>query len=204
MPSQITVEQVGELIEQSKSRDGKPPRVTRENLQAYLRNPDGLIAGGQYLRLLPGQPLTIGPTSGSRIIATAADVFKAGIDGDFNGWGVNQPAGATKETSVSPPYELVANGNFVQILGSLSAAPRQLCWTQDQIIEYVVMHPDQLGASGNFFLTESGGEFFVVYVRVYDDGQLRADVYRFEHAHVWHAERRHRFFAPQLANPLAV
>ncbi|MFA6534093.1 MAG: hypothetical protein WCT37_02865 [Patescibacteria group bacterium] len=203
--SDITVEQLGELIAQAKSKDGKPPRVTRENLQTFLRNPDGFVAGGtQYLRLLPGQPLTIGPTSGSRIIANAVDVFKAGIDGDFNNWGVNRPAKETEEMVISPPYELVTNGKFAEIFGSLSADPRRLCWTQDQIIKYVVTHPDQLGANRNFFLTESGGEFFVVDVYVYDDGRLNADVGRFDLARVWRAEDRHRFFAPQLANPLAV
>lgn len=40
--SKITVEQLGELIAQAKD-----DRVTRENLQAYLRNPNGFIAGGQ-------------------------------------------------------------------------------------------------------------------------------------------------------------
>ncbi len=37
--SKITVEQIGELVKQSK---GKNPRITRENLQAFLRNPQSV------------------------------------------------------------------------------------------------------------------------------------------------------------------
>src|SRR3989344_3384599 len=39
---EITVEQLGELIAQAKAG-----RVTRENLQAFLRNPNWVTAGGQ-------------------------------------------------------------------------------------------------------------------------------------------------------------
>lgn len=41
----ITTEQIGELIKQSR---GGNPRVNRENLQAYLRNPNAFLQSGLY------------------------------------------------------------------------------------------------------------------------------------------------------------
>ena len=43
--SKITVEQIGELVEQSK---GENPRVTRENLQAFLQNPNAFLRASVY------------------------------------------------------------------------------------------------------------------------------------------------------------
>ena len=43
--SKITVEQIGELVEQSK---GENPRVTREILQAFLRNPNAFLRASVY------------------------------------------------------------------------------------------------------------------------------------------------------------
>ncbi len=195
--SPVTFRQLKELLIQIDAG-----RVTRQNLAAFLKNPNRFGENGsQYLCLLSGQSITIGPTKGERIIANAEDVFTAGIDGDFNNWGVNRPGAATKEMVVSPPYELVQNGNFAQIFGSLAADLPQLCWTQEQIIAYVVAHPDQFASGENFFLTESNEEFFVARVYFYDDGRLHANVYRFESAEVWDAVRRPRFFVPQLPVP---
>jgi hypothetical protein len=43
--SKITVEQIGELVQQSK---GESSRVTRENLQAFLRNPNASLHASVY------------------------------------------------------------------------------------------------------------------------------------------------------------
>ncbi len=157
-----------------------------------------------YLQLLtdPQQPLIIGPTDGSRVIAKAEDVFNAGIDGDFNNWGVNQPAELTEEMQICP-YEMVIGNCFAQIFGSLSSDLRQLCLTQDQIIEICQNHRDHLRRidQGNFFLTKSNVEFFVVCVGVYGGGKLKANIYRFGNVFTWGNARSMWFFVPQLPVP---
>lgn len=198
---------VGSMLKLLKQTNGCT--VLPEEIVAQLNTPEPIPVqpiliqqpiNNPYLHLLSNQPLVIGPTDGSKIIADAADVFTAGIDVDFRKWGTNKPGIATKETLISV-YELAQDSAFAQMFSSLSSDLDKLCLTQAQIIKLVTTHRNQLrtGGYGNFFLFKSNGDLFVASVYVYDDGSLYAYVRRFGNANVCHAAHHHRLFAPQLA-----
>jgi len=158
-----------------------------------------LATAHSILRLLTEEPLTIGPTDGSEVLADADDVFSH-IDSDFHGWKADEPGKATDAT-LAKVYELAQDATFAKMFGTLSGDVSQLCLTQAQIKAFVKQHRNWLRTGGyaTFFLTESGREFFVAGVRLDVDGPLSAYVCRFGRAHVWCAGYRHRVVVPQLA-----
>ncbi len=152
-----------------------------------------------YLKLLSGaETLMLDALDGKETLATAKEVFPSGIDGDFKNWGTNKAGIATKETSVDV-HELVKDGTFAQMFGSLGTDLDKLCLTQAQIKNFCKKHPNWLRKDGyaTFFLFKVEDQFFVADVRVNSDG-LYVYVLRFEDAYVWIAERSHRMVVPQL------
>lgn len=151
-----------------------------------------------YLRRLTGEPLIIDAVDGREILADASDVF-AYIDSDFRNWGADESGPATGKTP-SIVYEMMKDGAYAELFGSLRRDIRKLCLTQAQIKCFVKKHRSWLRTDGygTFFLFQSKGEFFVADVRVYPDG-LTVRVYRFELSSLWSAGDRPRLVAPQLA-----
>jgi len=152
------------------------------------------------LRLISGgKQVVIGATIGTKTIASATNVFTWGIDSDFKNWGLDVPGQATPATPVQV-YEMVQNGDYRTIYGSVGRDLDALCFTQEQIIAFVHDHKKWLRTGGyaTFFLFKVAGEFFVASVRLFDDGGPYANVCRFSDDGVWYAGSRHRIVLPQL------
>lgn len=152
-----------------------------------------------YLKLLSGaETLMLDALDGKETLATAKEVFPSGIDGDFKNWGTNKPGITTKEIAVDV-HELVKDGTFAQMFGSLGTDLDKLCLTQSQIKNFCKKHPEWLRQNGyaTFFLFKVEDQFFVAGVGVRSDG-LHVRVCRFEGDDVWSAESSHRLVVPQL------
>lgn len=158
----------------------------------------------EFLNLIStDHSLILDACDGSEIIAGSEDMFKASIDSDFVNWGADELGASTLETPVEV-HEMIKNGTFAQLFGSLSGDIDKLCLTQAQIKGFVRKYRQWLRNDGSatFFLFKSYGNFFVAYVDVNSCGRLYVRVLRFEYDYVWHAEYRHRFVVPQLAKTL--
>lgn len=152
-----------------------------------------------YLKLLFGaETLMLDALDGKETLATAKEVFPSGIDGNFKNWGTNKPGIATKEQAVDV-QELVKDGTFAQMFGSLGTDLDKLCLTQSQIKNFCKKHPQWLRQNGyaTFFLFKVEDQFFVAKVLV-NSGGLYVNVYRFEVGYVCHAVYSHRMVVPQL------
>ena len=177
----------------------------RQGLVGYWRNYYSPTAEPKpkpkpILRLISdGETIVIGETDGKETIATAKEVFLAGIDSDFVHWYANEPCDPTPKTPVDV-YELAQDATFEQMFDSICSNPERLCFAQSQIIRFVKKHQNWLHPHGwaTFFPFKSGKNFFVAYVRAYDDGRLAAFARRREYGLVWDAERRTCVVFPQL------
>lgn len=152
-----------------------------------------------YLKLLSGaETLMLDALDGKETLATAKETFPSGIDGNFKNWGTNKPGIATKETAVDV-YELVKDGNFAQMFGSLGTDLDKLCLTQAQIKNFCKKHPQLLRQNGyaTFFLFKVEDQFFVARVYVNSDG-LYVNVNRFVRDNVWGAGSSHRMVVPKM------
>lgn len=194
------------------------PSLQGDVMQGWIDNPNALkkvLAGALcppqveepnvYLRqLYAGEEIILDPTNGAETIAQAKDVFLYGIDADFGNWGLDVPARPTEKTEVVA-HELVTDGVFKDIYGSLGRPLAELCLTQAQIIGFCVKHKEKLRKDGygTFFLFERDGELFVANVFVDSDGRLFVRVFRFSDDFVWRAEFRRRFVLPQLKPSVA-
>jgi len=164
-----------------------------ENLVGRLK----LISGGTKL--------TIKATSGGKMIAGSTDVFQWGIHGDFVNYGCDVASKPAPEVGVDV-YEMIKDGTFAQIYGGFGENTDRLCFTQEQIIEFVLDEDNRkwLRADGyaTFFLFKEKigdkDQFFVAHVYVYSDGTLHAYVDRLSSSCVWRAGDGHRFVIPQL------
>jgi len=153
-----------------------------------------------YLRLISGEEtLLLYPTDGTQSIGHSSAVF-GWIDPDFKNWGLNTGSNlATEETAVQV-NEIIKNGPFGKIFGSLGGNLDALCFTQGQIVQFCQKHPSWLRSDGHktFFLFKVGAKFFVAYVYVDDGGSLDVNVDKFSNDYVWNADYRHRVVVPQL------
>ena len=151
------------------------------------------------LRLISGgKQVVIGATIGTKTIASATNVFTWGIDSDFKNWGLDVAGRAMPETPVQV-YEMVQDGDYRTIFGSLERDLDTLCFTQEQIVSFVRDYKKWLRTGGyaTFFLFKVGNEFFVAYVSLYGGGRPYVNVRRFSDVSVWNAESRHRVVLPQ-------
>jgi hypothetical protein len=152
------------------------------------------------LKLLSAdKKVVIKTTTGKRTIAGAKKTFPGGINENFKNYGCDI-AGEVKPETATEVYEMTEDARFANIFGSFGLNLDQLCFTQDQIIEFVETQSDWLRKEGyaTFFLFKVGNEFFVAGVRFIDDGQLEVYVNRFSRGYVWLAENRRRVVVPQL------
>lgn len=154
----------------------------------------------EFLKLISiGETLTIDACDGTKILADAKDVF-AYIDSDFKNWGADEKGAATEEIAIEV-CEMVKDGMFAQLFGSLSTDVQKLCLTQNQIVGFVKKHRNWLRTDGRatFFLFKANGELFVADVNFNSDDSLYVNVYRFVHDYVWDAVYRRRVVVPRLA-----
>lgn len=155
-----------------------------------------------FLRLISGEPIILGPTCGSKVIADAAGLFTAGIDKNFRDWKTDKPCAVTGETPILV-YEMVRDATPRQMFDSLSPDLDSLCLTQHQIIDYVEIHRGRLSDEhAAFFLFKSHGVFFDAFVGIDWNGMFSVSVSRlffFPLTYFVSVENRHRLVAPQLA-----
>jgi hypothetical protein len=150
-------------------------------------------------KLTASGPLLLDAVDGNEILADANDVFSL-IDGDFRNWDADEQGKTTEMTPVHV-YEVVKDGTYQMLLGSLSSDFDKLCLSQAQIKNFVVKHRDWLRTDGyaTFFAFKSKGKRFIAYVRFISDDGLDVNVRKFNSDSVWGAGHRHRFVLPQLA-----
>lgn len=179
-----------------------------ERMIAGLKEPAETPKPTVYLRqLYVGERILLDPTDGTQTIARAKEISTGGIDPDFMNWNLDVPAQATEAMEVGV-HEMIVDGSFTEIYGSVDHTLDRLCLTQAQIIGFCVKHRDKLRrdgcrrAHGAFFLFKVGNKYFVVLVDVNSDGRLLVNVRHLSFDFVWSAEYRRRFVLPQL-EPLA-
>jgi hypothetical protein len=173
------------------------PKSAGLEFQNFLNSfEDSKNTSTEYLRKLVGN-LILNESDGQNTIADSKNVFYS-IDSDFKNYGANEKGVATPKTRVEV-HELIKNGTFRQIFGSLNSDLDKLCFTQDQILNFIKNHKSWLRTDGygTFFLFKSNGKFFVAYVFVHSDG-LVFHVHHFDDVNVWNAVFRYRFVFPQL------
>ncbi len=163
----------------------------------------GLMKGGPlaepFTRLISdGETLILDACDGTKTIAQAKDTFTAYLDGDFENYGTNKPGRLTEAQPVVV-HELIKDGNFPQIFGSLGTDLNKLCHQQDQVINFTKKFRQWLRQDGyaTLFLFKVGDQFFVAGVHVCSDGPLSAYVSRFGRAFVWYAGFQLRVVLPQ-------
>jgi len=149
------------------------------------------------LKLISTESLLIEALDGKATIAEAKKVFTY-IDSDFRNWDLNKPGQATPEIKVAV-YEMINNATFSQMFGSLTDNLDKLVMSQAQIISFCTKHASWLRQDGygTFFLIKENGAYFVVGVRVRDDG-LSVHVLHLENDYVWVAGYHHRVVAPVI------
>ncbi len=139
--------------------------------------------------------ITLKATKGTQTIANAKDVFTGYIDSDFVNWKLDQKEKPTKAMKLAV-CEMTENGTYKQIFTD----PEKMWVTQDQVIEFVKSHKEDLQQSWyTFFLIKRDSDFFVVGVSLYSVLRPGVHVRGFADACVWRAEYRRRFVLPQLA-----
>lgn len=140
--------------------------------------------------------LVIPVTDGTKTLAQATDVFPGGIYGESCG-GSSQ---AQPKTLVNV-HELIENATFQQMFEGQGVDLDKICLEQDQIVEFVISHPDQLHPQGyaTFFLFRANGDFFVAHVYWCDARRLLVRVRHLAYAYVWFAGYCYRVVLPQLA-----
>jgi hypothetical protein len=132
----------------------------------------------------------IDPLSGERIIGDAKEVFKGGIDSNFELFGLNLPSDLTRGTT-SEVYELRKDFSFTDEWDNFH--------TMHQMIRFCEKYSQSQAfdeKSCNVFPVKKGNEPFLVRVDTNSDG-LHASVYRFEHDILWPAASRPRLVVPQ-------
>ena len=151
-----------------------------------------------YLKLISGEEtITIPPTDGTKTIAGAYDIFNH-IDSNFINWSTNVKSESTKEMSIAV-HEMIKDGDFSNVFGSLSDDLDRLCLTQPQIIQFVRNHRKWLRTDGyaTFFLFKVNNKRFVARVFSYSGGNLYVYVCHFSYGSVWTARYRHRVVFPR-------
>jgi len=155
------------------------------------------------LRLISGgENIIIRATSGTKTISSATNVFTWDIDSDFKNWGLDVPGEAKLETPVDV-HEMVQDGDFKTIFGSLGREMDDLCLTQEQVIAFVEDHEDWLRKEcfATFFLFKVEGKFFVARVSLDAGEGPDVSVGRFSNDSGWYGDNHHRMVVPQALEP---
>ncbi len=137
--------------------------------------------------------LVIPATNGQRTFAQASDIFTGGIYGESC-----DVAGKARLETRAVVHELIKDGTLQQIFEGQGFPLDQLCWEQEQVIQFVINHREHLHPQGyaTFFLLPSS---LVAGVRWHDARLLKVYVSRLAHVYVWFAGYRLRVVLPQLA-----
>lgn len=161
-----------------------------------------LIANLVNTRLRPislAQKLTLKASDGKRTIAQADKSFSF-FDMSFKNPDIDVPGEAKPETDIFV-HELAEDSTFAQMFGFLSEDLDSLCFSQDQILDFVETHPVWIRsdncASFTFFLFKAGGEFLVVGVAPYKLGGRQVVCHGFSRDWVWLAKYRSFVVVPQ-------
>jgi len=164
-----------------------------------------LVSQTKYFRLImSAKNLQLGCSS-IRLIANATDVFKSGIDSDFNNYGLNMLSKSSTPARIYG-YELVKGGIFKDMFLSFGVDLEKLWSRQGQVIDICSVYAKHLCQNGNanFFLIKKDEDkpatednLFVVSVYVVGGG-LYARVRRFSFVSGWDGDDGRRFFCPQL------
>jgi hypothetical protein len=151
----------------------------------------------KFLKLVSGnEMLIIGATDGKEIIVSANDLFTAGIDDCFRAWHADETDMPTEDTAVAV-YELIDDGEFSEIFGSLPLDVGKLCLTQSQIIGFVKKYRHWLYCK-TFFLFRSNGNFFVAIVHLRSDSDICVRVRKFGDCDTWFSRYKRHFVVPQV------
>lgn len=205
----VTEENLGALVDLFDKLTGQDGSDWFARLKKFLRNESCLKLS--YTRLISGEAvLTLVADKGTKTIADAGTVFRAGISNNFKAWGTNK--GATAPAVNVVVHELVRDGKLSEILGGLATDPKTLCIGQGQTLEFIAKYSDWLRTDGwatlfPFKVKFDEGtkiereEVFVARVFLHSAGRLKADVDRLSHGLVWSAGYRPRLVVPQLATP---
>lgn len=187
--------------------------------EKYLENMEVIAKSSSkdYLHdLYSNEIIELGSDDGTKMLADAKNILKAGMDIDFFNLKFKKCSKKNKvQVRVS---EIIKHGTFFQFFGSLFGISsneisfkefvekyredlRNLCIGQGQIEEFTVKHRDKLRKDGcsTFFLLENEGtnEFFVVCVIV-RSVDLYAFLFRLDNVGVWEAEHNNCLVIPQL------
>lgn len=146
--------------------------------------------------ILRGARLVLPPTDGERTFVKARDVFPWHLDGDFHNWGTDASSKSTTESLIDV-REIIQDGTFPEIFGSISADLERLCLTQDQIITFCLRYRNWLRGDGysTFFLFKSSEQPFIADVSV-RFSQLQALVHPF-----WRGDRVYGIHLKRLVVP---
>jgi len=187
----------GDNIQKLVERGNELKTVVMEAVKKKLAEIAENIVG--IVKLISGaETITLKPTDGKETIAKAGNLFTGYLDRDFEAWGLDVASTPTGPRNLKV-YELVKNGDYQKIFGSLATDTKKLCLTQPQAIQFVENHRKWLSKDyWTFILFEANGELFVALVVLDSDGAPRVDVYRFSDDGVWSAEDRGRIVVPQL------
>lgn len=97
-------------------------------------------------RLFHNELIVIQPTDGLETLANSVDVFNL-VDPKITDWGLDVPGPPTPATPVTV-HELVHDGTFAEILGSLGDTSK-LCLWQSQMIAFFLDNRYRLGLRGH-------------------------------------------------------
>jgi hypothetical protein len=184
------------------------PRQNVKDLIDHLVAPMPMVT--EYLRqVFIGGDITINPMDGIQTIAKSRNVFTGYIDKNFVLWNLDKTSKPTKKTW-AVVYEMTKYGIFLEIFGSFGRCLDSLCFTQSQVIDFVVNHKDKLHQDGYgmFFLFKkddtifskddpNNENLFIADVRVRSCGYLRVHVDSFSVDNMGIAECPCRFVFPQ-------
>ncbi len=145
-----------------------------------VRNEILMIAQGrtEYLKLIShGRNVIIKATDGTRIIADAERIFLGGVDDDFRTYAVSR--GEVKRKTATEVYQLTKKGPLRNIFGSFGVNFNQLCFTQDQIIEFFESKPEWVCQENcwTYFMFKEGNEYFILCMCLCEDGTY-VDLFR--------------------------
>jgi hypothetical protein len=164
----------------------------------------------QILHLISGgHNLIIKALDGKRLIYNSKKTFKSHIDQDFVNLGLNKTGIVTTETPVQV-HEMVGDGTFTEIFGSIPGNWDQKWLSQNQIIDFCETLPNWLRQDkyATMFLIKKDENKPVYEVNLQDNlavvhvgvgpGGLRVLVRRLGRDDVFFGEYRHRVVSPQL------
>ncbi|MEI6479494.1 MAG: hypothetical protein WCO21_01530 [bacterium] len=145
--------------------------------------------------------VAIDKLDGSRTFADAKDIFRD-IDTNFQSWGLNTKYPGTLKMRAHV-YSLTLDSSTKRMFETISSNLNELVLTPHQVIWLCTHRPDILAKKeGNtFFLLESYGRFFVVYITVTSGGSLWLRVTRFSmlNPEIWNGRNGHRIVVKESA-----